>query len=198
MESPRQQRFTLIELVVVLTVIALSTALGVSALRGESDSRTLENFSLNLEAYFARVRYRATEEGNTWDVYLDAENRTFAACRRMTAAEHETQVLNAEDPPPVLKWSYSEKITLTGVENRGEATVETVEKKVSIVEQRRQDEEMANADYVPPGERMFCFYADGFTGGTHRLEIECGALTRQYEVSTLTGRLIEVKEELVK
>lgn len=195
MNFRRPPRFTLIELVVVLTVIALSTALGVSALRGESDSRTLESFSLNLEAYFARVRYRATEEGCTWDVYLDAETRTFSACRRMTAAENESRTLNAEDPPPVLKWNYPEKITLTGVENRGEPTVETIEKKVSIVEQRRQDEEMANADYVPVGERMFCFYADGFTGGTHLLEIECGALTRKYEVSTLTGRLIEVKEE---
>ena len=62
MSSFRPPRFTLIELVVVLTVIALSTALGVSTLRGESDSRTLENFSLNLDAYFARVRYRATED----------------------------------------------------------------------------------------------------------------------------------------
>ena len=198
MNLRRPPRFTLIELVVVLTVIALSTALGVSTLRGESDSRTLANFSLNLEAYFARVRYRATEEGCTWDVYLDAENRVFSACRRMTAAENESRTLNAEDAPPVLKWNYPEKITLTGVENRGEPTVETVEKKVSIVEQRRQDEEMANADYVPVGERMFCFYADGFTGGTHLLEVECGALTRKYEVSTLTGRLIEVKEELPK
>lgn len=189
------RRFTLLELVVVITVIALSTSLAVSTLRGESDARAMENFSRNLEAYFARVRYRATEEGCTWDVYLDADSRGFAACRRMTAAEHEEQSFSDEAPPPVLKWSYPEKITLTAVENRGEPVVETVEKKVSVVEQRQQDEDTANAEYLPGGERMFRFYADGFVGGTHLVEVECGDITRKYEISPLTGRLIEVREE---
>ena len=189
------RRFTLLELVVVITVIALSTALAVTTLRSESDARAMENFSQNLEAYFARVRFRATEEGCTWDVYLDADKRAFAACRRMTAAEHEELSLSDETPPPVLRWSYPEKITLTATENHGEPVVETAEKKVSIVEQRQQDEDMANAEYLPGGERMFRFYADGFVGGTHLVEVECGAVSRKYEVSPLTGRLIEVKEE---
>ena len=190
-----KHRFTLLELVVVIAIIALSSALAVATLRGESDKQKLENFSMNLDAYFARVRYRATEEGQTWEVYYNADARSFAACRRMSAAEHEAQALDGEAPPPVLKFSCPEKVTLTGTEKEVENKVETVEKRVSVVEQRRQDEEDANADYVPEGERMFYFYPDGFVGGNHRLEIKCGELSRTLEVSSLTGRLIEVKPE---
>ena len=189
------RRFTLLELVVVITVIALSTALAVTTLRSESDARAMENFSQNLDAYFGRVRYRATEEGCTWDVFIDTDARTLAACRRMTAAEHEELSFSDEAPPPVLRWNYPEKITLSAVENRGEPVVETAEKKVSIVEQRRQDEDTANAEYLPAGERTFRFYADGFVGGTHLVEVECGELARKYEISPLTGRLIEVRDE---
>lgn len=193
-----KRRFTLLELVVVIAIIALSSALAVAALRGESDKRKLENFSTNLDAYFARVRYRATEEGQTWEVYYNADTRTFAACRRMSSAEHEAQTLDGDAPPPVLKFTCPEKITLTGTEKEVENKVETVEKRVSVVEQRKQDEEDANAEYVPEGVRMFYFYPDGFVGGSHRLEIKCGDESRTLEVSSLTGRLIEVKPEDAK
>ena len=187
-------RFTLLELVVAIAVISLSTALAVSSFRGESDARAMEDFTLNMEAYFSRVRYRATEEGTTWEVYVDVSSRTFAACRRMTVAEHEELLYGDDAPPPVLKWRYPEKITLSGEDKSAENTVETVDKKVSIVEQRREEEDMANADYVPEGVRMFYFYADGFVGGSHRLNAECGQISRAWEVSPLTGRLIEIKE----
>lgn len=190
-----QRRFTLLELVVAMAVIALSTGLAVATIRGESDVKAMENFSLNLDAYFSRVRYRATEDGVTWEVYFDAAERTFSACRRMTAAEHEALSYSDDAPPPVLKWRCPEKITLSGTDTAAENAVETVDKKVSIVEQRRDEEEAANADYVPPGERMFYFYADGFVGGTHRLDAECGSVSRAWEVSPLTGRLIEVGRE---
>lgn len=193
-----KRRFTLLELVVVIAIIALSSALAVSALRGESDQRALENFSLNLDAYFARVRYRATEEGETWEVYYNADTRSFAACRRMSAAEHEEQTLNGDAPPPVLKFTCPEKIELTGTEKDADKKVETVEKRVSVVEQRKQDEEDANADYVPEGVRMFYFYPDGFVGGSHLLEMKCGNLSKTLEVSSLTGRLVEVKPEETK
>ena len=190
-----KRRFTLLELVVVIAIIALSSALAVSALRGESDQKALENFSLNLDAYFSRVRYRATEEGETWEVYYNADTRTFAACRRMTAAEHEAQTLDGEAPPPVLKFTCPEKIVFTGTEKEVENKVETVEKRVSVVEQRKQDEEDANAEYVPEGERMFYFYPDGFVGGSHQIEMKCGEVSKTLEVSALTGRLVEVKPE---
>lgn len=190
-----RRNFTLLELVVAMAVIALSTGLAVATFRGESDSRSMDDFLLNLDAYFSRVRYRATEEGCTWEVYFDQADRTFHACRRMTAAEHEEQESGDGAPPPVLKWSYPEKITLSAVEIGGEDAVETVDKKVSIVEQRRADADAANADYVPPGDRTFYFYADGFVGGAFRLEAECGSVSRALEVSPLTGRLIEIEPE---
>lgn len=190
-----KRRFTLLELVVVIAIIALSTSFAVATLRGESDAQKLENASVGMEEYFSRVRYRATEEGETWEVYFDAAAGSFTACRRMTAAEHESQQLDGEAPPPVLKWSFPESVTVTGEEKDADGKVETVEKRVSIVEQRRQDEDDANAEYVPEGVRMFYFYPDGFVGGNHRLEMKCGDLTRTLEVSPLTGRLIEVKPE---
>ena len=193
-----KRRFTLLELVVVIAIIALSTTFAVATLRGESDVQKLENVSVGLEEYFARVRYRATEEGETWEVYFNADTHSFAACRRMTAAEHEALTLDGEAPPPVLNCSFPESVTVTGEEKDAENKVETVEKRVSIVEQRRQDEEEANAEYIPEGVRMFYFYPDGFVGGGHRLEIKCGDLTRTLEVSSLTGRLIEVKPEETK
>ena len=193
-----KRRFTLLELVGVIAIIALSTAFAVTMLSGESDARKLSDFSLNLDSYFARVRYRATEEGETWEVYLSADARTFTACRRMSSAEHEALSLNGDAPPPELAWKIPEHISVTGTEKDADDRVETVEGRVSVVEQRRRDEEDANSDYVPDGERMFYFYPDGFVGGRHLLEIRCGDISRTFEVSPLTGRLIEVKQEAAK
>ena len=188
------RRFTLLELVVTMAVIALSTGLAVATFRGESDAKALDGFMLNLEAYLARVRYRATEEGVTWEVYLDSAGRTFSACRHMTAAEHEELLYGDQTPPPVLKLRYPEKIAVTGVETDAGNTVETVDKKVSVVEQRREDEAAASADYVPEGKRILYFYADGFVSGSHRLEAECGEASRALEVSPITGRLVEAEK----
>lgn len=189
------RRFTLLELVVAMAVIALSTGLAVTAFRGESDVRAMENFMLNLESYFARVRYRATEEGVTWEVYFDDATRTFSACRHMTVSEHEELLYSDGAPPPVLKWRHPEKIAVAGVDVRPETTIETINQRVSLVEQRREEEETAGADYAPAGVRLFYFYADGFVGGTRRLEAQCGEISRIMEVSPLTGRLIELREE---
>ena len=194
----KRRRFTLMELVVVLAIITLSTTLAVATLRGESDARRLENASVGLEEYFARVRFRATEDGETWEMYYDADGRSFAACRRMTAAEHEARQLDGDAPPPVLSWKLPEKIEMIGEEKVSGSQVETVGKRVSVVEQRRQEEDDAKAEFVPVGERMFYFYPDGFVGGSHRLEIKCGERSRTLEVSALTGRLIEVKPEEAK
>ena len=188
--------FTLLELVVVIAVIALSTGLAVTTFRGETPARAMDNFSLNLDSYFARVRFRATEDGATWEVYLDAQEHTFTACRKMSAAEYEEYTEDNDAPPPVLKWTYPEKFLIDAVEIGDEEGVEIVEKKLTPAEIRREDEEQANAEYRPAGVRLFYFYADGFVGGCgNRLKIELEPLTKLYEVSPLTGRLLEVKDE---
>ncbi len=188
--------FTLLEVIVVMAVISLSTALAVSSFRGESAARAMENFALNLESYFARVRYRATEEGNTWEVYFDAPSRTFSACRRMTAAEYRELEENEEAPPPVLRWSYQEKFTVSSIEMGEEAEVEIIDRKLTPREIRQQEEDMANAEYIPSGIRMFFFYADGYVGGSgNRLAVSCGNLSRSFEVSPLTGRVLELPPE---
>jgi len=193
-----KRRFTLLELVVVIAIIALSTTFAVATLRGEPDAHKLESAAVGLEEYFARVRYRATEEGVTWEMYFNADDRSFAACRRMTAAEHEARQLDGQAPPPVLSWKLPEKIEMTGEEKDADSRIETVEKRVSVVEQRRQEEDDANSEFVPEGVRMFYFYPDGFVGGSHLLEMKCGNLSKTLEVSSLTGRLVEVKPEETK
>ena len=191
-----KRHFTLLELVVVIAVIALSTGLAVTSFRGESPSQLLESFSRNLDTFLARVRFRATEDGATWEVYLDPGTRVLTACRKMSAAEHEEYAEENDAPPPVLKWEYPEKIAITTVEIGEEDTVEIVDKKLTPIEIRREDAEQADAEYRPEGVRLFYFYADGFVGGCgNRLRIECETLSRTWEVSPLTGRLLEVKEE---
>ena len=188
--------FTLLELVVVIAVIALSTGLAVTTFRGESPARAMDNFSLNLDSYFSRVRFRATEDGATWEVYLDTQEHTFTACRKMSAAEYEAYTEDNDAPPPVLKWSYPEKFFISAVEIGDEADVEIVDKKLTPAEIRREDEEQANAEYRPAGVRLFYFYADGFVGGCgNRLKVELEPLSKLHEVSPLTGRLLEVREE---
>ena len=188
--------FTLLELVVVIAVIALSTGLAVTTFRGETPAKSMDNFSLNLDSFFARVRFRATEDGATWEVYLDEHEHTFTACRKMSAAEYEEYNEENDGPPPVLKWSYPEKFTVSTVEIGEEEDVEIVDKKLTPVEIRREEEEQANAEYRPAGDRLFYFYADGFVGGCgNQLKIDLEPLSKLYEVSPLTGRLLEVKEE---
>ena len=191
-----RRQFTLLELVVVIAVIALSTGLAVTTFRGESPARAMDSFSLNLDSYFARVRFRATEDGETWEVYLDASEHTFTACRKMSAAEYEEYSEDNDAPPPVLKWSYPEKFLIGAVETGDDAEVEIVDKKLTPVEIRREEAEQAEAEYRPAGVRLFYFYADGFVGGCgNRIKIDLEPLSRLYEVSPLTGRLLEVKEE---
>ena len=193
-----KRRFTLLELVVVIAIIALSTAMAVTTLRGESDGRKLRDLSLNFDAYLSRVRFRATEEGETWEVYLDEQSRTFSACRKMSAAEYEEYSEDNDAPPPVLKWSYSEKFTISTIEIGEEEGVEIIDKKLTPVEIRREKEEQENSEYRPAGVRIFYFYADGFVGGAFQLEMKCGEVVRTFEVSPLTGRLLEVKPEEAK
>lgn len=71
--------FTLLELMAVIAIIAITGTLAVSVFRGESPSRKLENAALGFEAYCARVRYAAMENGSDRVVAFNPSTRRFTA-----------------------------------------------------------------------------------------------------------------------
>lgn len=73
----RGKPFTLLELMVVIAIIAITTTLAVSTFRGESPTRKVENASLSFHAFCARVRYTAMENGSDRVVAFDPEKRRF-------------------------------------------------------------------------------------------------------------------------
>jgi type II secretory pathway pseudopilin PulG len=75
--------------VVVISIIAIATTLAVSTFRGESPTRKLENASLGFEAYCARVRYAAMENGTDRVVAFDPDARRFVAENPEAAADEE-------------------------------------------------------------------------------------------------------------
>ena len=69
--------FTLLELVVVIAIIAITTTLAVSAFRGESPVQKMNNAALGFESWCARVRYAAMENGADRIVAFNPDERVF-------------------------------------------------------------------------------------------------------------------------
>ena len=61
--TTEKSTFTLLELVVVISILALASSLAVATFRGESPARQMENASLQFEAFCAKVRFNAMENG---------------------------------------------------------------------------------------------------------------------------------------
>ena len=69
--------FTLLELVVVISILALASTFAVATFRGESPARQMENASLQFEAFCAKVRFNAMENGEDRIVLLNPDTRQF-------------------------------------------------------------------------------------------------------------------------
>lgn len=203
--------FTLLEVVVAMAIIALSTAIAVSAFRGESASRALENAAIELQRYCAQVRFRAAEDGREWAVYFNAEKRTFMAqClldheeRELRDSAGETQVA-----PPRLYWKLSERFEFetpgpgewtpqNTASDRGAAggessrSLEELNEKEEAAFAEDEKADTGDPDEQEFGPKIFHFYADGSAGGGFRLILKCGELSKTFELSPLTGRMIEV------
>ena len=76
-ERPVLNCFTLLELVVAIVVIALTTALAVVSFRGESPVQQLNSAGLRFEAFCAKARFQAMENGGDRVVMFYPETRTF-------------------------------------------------------------------------------------------------------------------------
>lgn len=100
----RGKPFTLLELMVVMAIIAITTTLAVSTFRGESPARKVENASLSFHAFCARVRYAAMENGADRVVAFDSSARRFVAEDPDAAA--------GEDAPATVAWDLPEDFEL--------------------------------------------------------------------------------------
>ena len=73
----RIRGFTLLELIVVISVMLLVLGLAVTSFRGESPARLLERSTLEFESFCAAVRYQAMEKGEDRIVVFVPETRVF-------------------------------------------------------------------------------------------------------------------------
>ena len=108
----RCRKFTLVELIVVLVIIALLTGLAVSSLRSESPASQMNRQALALEAWCAAVRYRCAEEGRDYVIRFLPETKFLYAC--IPAEE------GSEEPEPpesgALRLDFPEGFEISTVE----------------------------------------------------------------------------------
>jgi len=167
----RKQPFTLLELIVVMTIMFLAVGMGVAMFKGQSPARKLDTAALEWEEFCARVRYQALESGEEREIVFDPENRLF----KMRVPEPPENASGEEEeeelPRAPLEWKLSEDFELGG------------------------DYDPFNAETDEDGTLPMCkFFSDGSAAGQRRLVLKIGEIQRSFEISALTGRMIEVRE----
>lgn len=171
---PAEKRFTLLELIVVMTVMVLAASMAVAVFRGESPARKIEKASLEFEEFCARVRFQALESGEDRLVVISPETRVF---RMKIPEEFQPKEGTEEFPddglkPAEIEWtlpenfSFGENLDQLGEEIADDGTVE-----------------------------LFRFFPDGSASGKRKLEFRYGDLLRTFEISTLTGRVTKTDED---
>ena len=198
----RYQSFTLIELVVAIAIIAISTTMATAYLRTDSPSRTLENACREFETFCSSVRFRASEEGVDWKVCFDPDENTFVAYR----APEEKLILpdSDEDEEEIdeVEAAIEEHQEKTNVRTIGEGSEESESEgyvsnappvlRWKLPEKLEFNTEEEKEDELAVSERLevFRFYADGTGGGGNRLVFAIDELKKTFAVSKLTGQLL--------
>ena len=166
----RKHPFTLLELIVVMTVMFLAAGMGIALFKGQSPARKLDNASLEWEEFCARVRYQALEAGEEREVVFDPGSRTFKM--RQPEPENPDEADPDELPRSKIEWKIPEEFEMG--------------------DDFSTFNEEPDEDGTFP---IFKFYSDGGASGRRRLELRIGELHRAFEVSPLTGRVVAVPED---
>ena len=187
----RKSAFTLIELVVTISIIVLTVSLVVAVFRKESPARALENMELDFRAYCARVRYRACETGRDWVICYDPDTKAFSAAPgkhekfRMPGKDNKDSSRDAETEEDSDEYSYDDP------ENPYGRTGGYANLKWRLPQNIEFTTENGEEDSLMTGEQLeiFRFFPDGGGSGSGHLEFRCGELARIFKINKLTGRL---------
>ena len=187
-----KNRFTLIELVVTISIIVLTVSLVVAVFRKESPARTLENMEHDFRSYCARVRYRTCETGKDWVINYDPDTKTFSA---LPGKHEKFQMPGNEETKSARKQVESDEedeenefLDADDEESRPGGYAKLVWRLPENVEFTT---EHGDEDTLMSGEKLevFRFFPDGGGSGSGYLEFRCGELARIFKITKLTGRL---------
>lgn len=203
LKKSRICRFTLIELVVAIAIIAISTTMATAYLRAESPSRTLENACRDFETFCSSVRFRATEEGMEWKVCFDPEDNTFVAYRapeeKLILPDSDDETEEEVDEVEAAVEAHQERLNVRTIgegseEEEEESSVSNappvlrwkLPEKLQFSTEEEKEEDLAVSERL----EVFRFYADGAGGGGNRLVFAIDELKKTFAVSKLTGQLL--------
>ena len=114
----RRKPFTLVEVVVVITIMILTGAVAVSAMRTDSTSRLIKRTTSEFRSLCSRVRYKAMEMGEDRMVVYDPEKRVFSMARPIRDQQEYLEYEDGFVPLDGAKWELPEEFELTTDENR--------------------------------------------------------------------------------
>ena len=166
-----RNRFTLIEMIVVLTIMVVAVAVVVASFRGDTPSVVLDNAALDLEAYLAQVRYRAAEMGRDYVVKYPFGGKELIASPDYSREELATIELENVTTVEELKFRIPENCTMI---------TESGAEKLLAQEQRLE---------------IFRFFPDGGGSSANRPVMKCENLSRSFDIAFLTGRLTVSNED---
>ena len=203
LKKSRICRFTLIELVVAIAIIAISTTMATAYLRAESPSRTLESACRDFETFCSSVRFRAAEEGMEWKVCFDPEDNTFVAYRapeeKLILPDSDDETEEEVDEVEAAVEAHQERLNVRTIgegseEEEEESSVSNappvlrwkLPEKLQFSTEEEKEEDLAVSERL----EVFRFYADGAGGGGNRLVFAIDELKKTFAVSKLTGQLL--------
>ena len=175
----RNDPFTLIELVVVMTIAAVATGLAVSTFRNESPSRKLQRACLEFETFCAGVRYQAQEFGEDRIVYLDSAESSLVVKAPETEKEEDEEEDSGEEKEKISSGNDDEEKIISRWKFPEDFSLD--------LEESDEDGELTE---------LFRFFPDGGASGIRELTFSVKELKRSYRISPLTGQLslMEVEE----
>lgn len=171
----KRKTFTLIELIVVMVIISMTTAIAVTVFKGESPARLLERSSFEFESFCSRVRYQAMENASDRAVVYDQENRRFL----MKIPSHNDSSEDEYGDENIFAWNLPEEFDFTNASPGNSYGNDFTEDFYGMIE-------------------IFRFYPNGSAEGSRRLVLQYRNMRRTFEVSGLTGfiRMYEGEENI--